>query len=277
MIARTLATSLALLAAVAPSPSHAGSEPKLTVLPNQIAVGVEPPVAAPGVARKIVVAGLWPNGCAPVSAELSEASDFGRPTLALLVAEPLTFAPCTAALTSYRIEIAYTPRVAGQVPIFAMTTVAKVSAKGTLVTGSAAEPRSRYDISGAWYDPQAVGSGVTIAHDYGRSDNVFATWEIYDAASGLSRWYSLQQGRWSPDGQTWEGFVFETRADPRPCASLCPAPLSGAAFRGVARLTLSASFVHGGLDAAMDFFPTDGTTQRVANLVRFVPNVFVLQ
>jgi hypothetical protein len=280
MTLRTIAVFLAVLVSIAshsPIARAAGSEPKLTLLPNQIAVGVVPQVAPPGVARKIVVAGLWPTACVPTGAQLAEASDFGRLTLSILVAEPQTFAACAAALTSYRIELDYTPQAVGQIPIVAMTTATKVSARGTLVTSSDAESRALHDVTGGWYDPQTAGSGLTIVHDYGRSDNVFATWQIYDAASGDPRWYSLQQGRWSADGLVWQGIVYETKADPRPCETLCASPLSRVVFRGIARLTFSVSIVHGGLDAALDLIPAAGPPQRLSSLQRFVPNIVVLQ
>jgi hypothetical protein len=280
MILRTIIQFFGALLWLACLPSTAAgaeSERKLSVLPNQIAVGVVPPVAAPGVARKIVVAGLWPTACVPTGAELAEGSDFGRPTLGILVNEPQTFVACAAALTSYRIELDYTPRSPGQVPIVAITTATKISAKATLVTSSDAAPRALYDVSGAWYDPQTTGSGLMIAHDYGRSDSLFATWQIYDAASGVSRWYSIQQGVWNADGLSWEGLVFETMADARPCDTLCASPISHAVFRGVARLTFSASFVHGNLDAALDFNPAQGAPRRASNLQRVVPNLVVLQ
>lgn len=256
------------------------SEPKLTVLASQVAVGVTPQIAPPGTPRKIVVAGLWPNGCVPVDAELSEAAGYGKPTLVVTLTEPLTFAACTAALTHYRFEIDYTPRAAGQLDIVAITTLAKAVGKGTLVTGDASDPRAIHDVAGAWYDPQTSGSGLMIAHDYGQSDAVFATWAVYEPASGAPRWFSLQQGQWQADGLAWKGFAYETKADPRsdptPCA-LCPTPLSHVVFHGLVRLTFAVSFVHGGLDATLDLLPAGAPPQRLANLRRFVPHRIVIQ
>jgi hypothetical protein len=250
------------------------------VLASQVAVAVTPQVAPPGTLRKIVVAGLWPNGCVPVHAELGEAAGYGKPTLVVTLTEPLTFAACTAALTHYRLEVDYTPRTAGQLDIVAITSIAKAVGKGTLVTGDAADPRSIHDVAGAYYDPQTSGSGLTIAHDYGQSDTVFATWAVYDAASGTARWFSLQQGRWQADGLVWKGFAYETKADPRseptPCP-LCAVPLSRVVFLGAVQLTFAVSYIHGGLDATLDFLPAGAPPQRLANLQRFFPHRVVIQ
>jgi len=252
----------------------AGSEPKLSLLSLQVAVGVMPQIAPPGVPRKIVVAGLWPNGCVPSGAQLGAPPTFASPALGVLLTEPLTFAACTTALTPYRFELDFTPQSAGQVEIVAMTSLSKASGRGTLVTSSASTPRSIHDVSGAWYDPDAWGTGLSIAHDYGQSDGVFATWQFYDPASGTPRWVSLQQGLWQENGLVWKGFVFETGVK---CPD-CPVPNRKVVFLGQAVLTFSVDIATGGLDATYDFEPrTGGGFQRVANLRRFLPNRIVIQ
>ena len=269
---RLLAVIL-LLAAVVPTPAAA-----LTLLPPVAAVAAEPPVAPPGTPRKLVVAGLWPDACVPTHAQLGFPPSWSvTPGIGILLAVPQTFAPCAAVLTHYRFELDYTPTVAGQVEILVMTTQGSPLATGTLVTGDANAPKARYDVSGAWFDPQTTGSGLQVIHDFGQSDAVHATWQVFDPATGLPHWYTIQQGFWQADGLAWRGLIFEVRADPSPCAAPCPLPFSHVSFLGVAQLTFSPSYVHGGLDATLDLLPDGTTPRRVSNLTRFLPRRIVIQ
>jgi hypothetical protein len=262
-----------LFLALAPAPAAA-----LSLLPPVAAVAAEPAVAAPGVPRKIVVAGLWPTACVPTHAQLGVPPSWGATQgIGILLAEPLTFAPCAAALTPYRFELDYTPSIAGQVEILVMTTQAAPLATGTLVTGDAATPKARYDVTGAWFDPATLGSGLQVVHDFGQGDELHATWQVFDPATGRPTWYTVQQGRWDADGLVWTGFVYEIEADPSGCTAPCASPFSHVAFLGAARLTFSPSFVHGGLDATMDLLPDGITPRRVANLTRFLPRRVVIQ
>jgi hypothetical protein len=255
-----------------------GPAEALSLLPPVAAVAAEPAVAPPGTPRKIVVAGLWPNGCIPTHAQLGFPPSWAvSQGLGILLVEPLTFAACTQALTPYRFELDYTPTRAGQIEILVMTSQASPLATGTLVTGDAQSPRALYDVTGAWYDPQSTGSGVQLTHAFGQTDELFATWQVFDPATGLSRWYFLQQGFWQADGLVWKGLLFEAKADPAACTAPCPRPLAHVSFLGMAQLTFSASYVHGGLDAALDLLPDGMTPRRVSNLVRFLPHRIVIQ
>ena len=248
-------------------------------LPAAVAsVAAEPAVAAPGVPRRLVVSGMWPTACIPTHAQLGFPPSWEVTRgIGILLAEPLTFAPCAAVLTPYRFELDYTPSAAGQVPIMVMTTQGAPLASGTLVTGDASTPKARYDVGGAWYDPQTSGSGMQIVNDFGASDAIHAAWLVFDPASGRSTWYDIEQGTWQADGLQWSGLVYELKAAPSTCAAPCPRPISGAEFIGVARLTFSPSFVHGGLDAALDLVLRDGSSRRASNLVRFLPRRIVIQ
>ena len=270
---RSLRLLLALILALA-----AGQAMALTLYPPVAAVAAEPPVAAPGVARKLIVAGMWPNGCVPTHAELGfPPSSAVTPGIGIMLAVPQTFAPCTQALTAYRFELDYTPTAPGQVEILVMTNQGSPLATGTLVTGDAGAPKARYDVTGAWFDPESLGSGLQVVHDFGQSDAINATWQVFDPATGLARWYSLQQGGWLADGLVWNGLLFELKADSSPCAAPCPRRFAQVAFIGVARLTFAPSFVHGGLDATLDMVPGDGAPRRVSNLTRFLPRRIVIQ
>ena len=264
---------LVLFLAVASAPAAA-----LSILPPIAAVAAEPPVAPPGTPRKIVVAGMWPNACVPTQAQLGYPPSWAvTQGIGILLVEPLTFVACATALTPYRFELDYTPAVAGQVEIMVMTSRASPLATGTLVTGDANAPKARYDVTGAWFDPATVGSGLQVIHDFGQGDAINATWQVFDPATGLSSWYSLQQGTWQADGMAWTGVLYELKANPSACAAPCPLPYSHVAFVGVARLTFSASFVHGGLDAVLDMVAGDGSLRRLSNLTRFLPRRIVIQ
>jgi hypothetical protein len=273
MLLKRLALLLALLLTLVSSPVMA-----LSLLPPVAAVAATPPVAPPGTPRKIVVAGLWPNACVPTNARLGAPPSWAiSQGIGILLDEPLTFAPCAAVLTPYRFELDYTPTVPGQVEILVMTSQASPLATGTLVTGDAQSPKAYYDVTGAWFDPQTAGSGLQVIHDFGQSDDIFATWAVFDPATGASRWYSLQQGRWDADGLAWRGLLFEVKANPSSCTAPCAIPFADVVFLGMARLAFSPSFVDGGLNAAMDLLPDGVTPRRVSNLVRFFPRRIVIQ
>jgi hypothetical protein len=177
--------------------------------------------------------------------------------------------------TAYRFDLEYTPVSAGQQDILVTTNRATALGRGRLITGDAQAPRARYDVSGAWFDPETVGSGLMIAHDFGKSDAIFSTWEIYDPATGGTRWLTAQQGTWSADGLVWNGLLYETKADTSSC-DLCPQPLAHVMFRGVVRLTFALDGASGGLDAAFDLVPAAGAPQRLSNLRRFLPDRVVI-
>ena len=274
--AATVILSLAI-GVSAGSALAAPAEPKLTVAPPLVSISVDPPLAAPGVPRRIVVSGIWPNGCIPTQAQLGQPPSWARDqAIGILLAEPLTLQACTSAFRPYRFELDYTPTTAGQREIVVMTTLASPLGSGTIVTGSAAEPRARYDASGAWYDPDRNGSGVMITHDFGKSDRVFATFQLYDS-NGAPRWYSLQEGAWSADGMTWEGSLYESRGFQAECP-VCPSVFMSSITRaGVVRLLFSVNGANGGLDAQMRIQTLASPPQVVlSNLQRFLPTPIVL-
>lgn len=278
MLLQRLSVLLMLFLSAVASHAVEAIKPKLSLLPPIAAVAAVPAVAPPGTPRKIVVAGLWPNACIPTHAQLGFLPSLAVSAgIGILLTEPITFVACATALTPYRFELDYTPTTAGQVEILVMTSRASPLATGTLVTGDALSPKAYYDVTGAWYDPQTTGSGLMVTHDYGQSDAFFASWQVFDPATGLPHWYSLQQGEWQADGLAWRGLLYEVKADPSACTAPCASPLSHVAFLGVVRLTFSPSYVHGGLDAAMDLLADGAPPQRLSNLVRFLPHRIVIQ
>ncbi|QJR12666.1 hypothetical protein DSM104443_03758 [Usitatibacter rugosus] len=254
------------------------SKPKLSILPPLAAVAVEPAIAPPGTARKIIVAGMWPNSCVPTGAKLGLPPSYARTqAIGILLSEQQTFQACFSAFAPYRFELDYTPEAVGQVEVLVMTNQASPITSGWMITATAEKPKAFHDVSGTWFDPATAGSGLMISHDYGNNDDVFATWHVYDPATGATRWYWIQQGDWKVNGLVWEGFMFESTATPSSCAAPCAMPLSNVIFQGSVRLTFSPSFVHGNLDATMDFTPNNGTQRRASNLQRFIPRRLVIQ
>lgn len=251
------------------------AEPKLSIAPPLIVVSVDPPVAPPGVARKIVVSGVWPNGCVPTHAQLGTPPSWARDqAIGVLLAEPVTLQFCLSALTPYRFELDYTPTTAGQREIVVMTTLASPLGTGRIVTGSATEPRARFDTSGGWYDPRTNGSGLMIAHDYGVTDRFFATWQVFDVGTGLSRWYTIQEGRWDATGTVYEGTLYESSAAVVPCLA-CPAPAATPVDRGRLRLEFAVNGANGRLDARLFQLPEGGAPVPLADLQRFLPTTIV--
>lgn len=273
MLSRMLSAVLLVLVLAPAVAASAESEPKLTLLPTAMGIRVEPEVAAPGVPRKITVSGQWPNGCIPTEASLAFNNFYGRPSIGILLSEPLTFVACFSAVRPYSFELTYTPESAGQIEIVAMTNLTKASARATLVTSSAQETHGLFDVTGVYYDPQTLGSGITVTHDHGRTDQVFGTWHTYDPATGTSRWYSLQQGFWSASGTQWTGTLFETEADPSgSCNVVCSVPFARVRFLGVVRLTFGYHITSGGMAAILDLVQGDGSTVRKAQLMRMLPD-----
>lgn len=269
-----LALGALALAGLVPGAKADDSGRKLSLAPPLMGVTVDPAVAPPGVLRKITVAGTWPTGCTPMGATLGLPMDPDA-DLGVVLTEPFAFVACTQVQTPYRFDLEYTPVAAGQQDILVMTNRATALGRGRLVTGDAQAPRARYDVSGAWFDAQSIGSGVMISHDFGATDQIFSTWEIYDAGTGGTRWLTAQQGTWSADGLAWKGLLYETKADPASC-DLCPLPLAHVTFRGVVRFTFALDGASGGLDAAFDLLPADGPPQRLSNLRRFLPDRVVI-
>ena len=248
-------------------------EAKLTPPLPFISIGVDPAVAAPNVRRKIIVSGIWPTGCPPTSAYVSTSPNYTKAALGIVLLEPLTLIACTTVLAPYRFELDYTPTAVGQMEVVVMAQPTGYLGRGTLVTSTISAPRALRDVSGAWYDPQTNGSGMMIAHDFGGTDEVFITWEVYDTG-GIPRWYTIQGARWSPDGTTMGGLLYETRAGTQACPT-CPVPMQAITSLEFVTLTFSVDGANGGLNAAMYRLTPNGPSQ-IANLRRFLPNRIVV-
>lgn len=270
-ISKTLAAlTLATVSAAAQSwPSHASpadSRPKLTPAPTAYRLGVSPRSATPGTPRTITFGGFWSSTCGPSSISIAPATGSQSNALGIMVNLPLTAAPCTADLRPYNFQATYTPLSEGQSEVIAFTNFGQPLAASTIVTAWAEQPKAVFDISGAWIDNNNRGAGLMVAHGWGRQDVVLATWQTYDS-SGIARWYSLQETRWSGDGSVLEGVLMETRAAPVACPA-CPTPVNPVIRVGRARLTVEFNGANGGLDAKFEQISDAGDVRLLANFSR---------
>jgi len=182
----------------------------------------------------------------------------------LLTVPPAT-AACAQAFESWSFSLEFTPDMAGTREILVMTTEPGALGRGMLVTSYSAAVRSKFNISGAWYDPATNGSGMTFDHRHAGSDAVFASWQIYDA-NGDPRWLTLQQTRWTGDGSVLEGTIYGTKSSPSYCAT-CPSLLTQVEALGQARITFGV--VEGRLRGAFDSVH-EGGTHRIADMVQLL-------
>lgn len=247
----------------------ASAQTTTTPPPPAFVLDVTPAVAVTGVERKIVISGIWPDGCPPGSPTIdNRLVDLTRAIALNMLALP-TSVPCPRIATPYRYEVSYVPTAAGATEVNVYTTGGRddrLRISGAIIATTppittAPMPASTPvwapgDVTGVWFDPTTNGSGLTFVHNFKDTNNVFGTWYLYDR-SGIPRWYSLQNGEWkSREGVILlEGKIFETRgtACPATTVNACPAisippPIEIGTFRaefvgfsGIAGVTPSAT------------------------------------
>jgi hypothetical protein len=177
-----LGVLLATMGIAASLPARPDGTAKLTPPPPVFVLGVAPLVAAPGVPRTLTMSGYFPTGCAPVAVRIvPPVIATTRRELGIVLVVPPATPACAQDFALYSLQASYTPEVAGQEEVIAYTDGGALAGRGTIVTAAATLPRARRDVAGAWYDPATNGSGMMIAHDYGGTDQIFVTWQIYDA------------------------------------------------------------------------------------------------
>jgi hypothetical protein len=100
-------------------------------------VAVVPEVAPPGVARSLIVNGVWPNGCIPKSATL-RLLDVGPRQFVNIVLQRSPDSVCTLATERFSFTVSYTPTVQGVQPIIIQTDDGTRGGEGSISTASAA-------------------------------------------------------------------------------------------------------------------------------------------
>ena len=185
----------------------------LTVAP----IGVSPAVAAPGVPRTITI--NYFAGC-------NQGADVvGQPnarTRTVSVRLNLSNAIQCDALVQQTTSVQVTPDTEGDLRVLVMTSLGSFYAEGTIRTRAPLGNRSQIDLSGMWYDPATLGSGLTFMHASTGSDQVFGTWYVYDN-QGNPRWFTIQGVQWTAGGSEALGRLYETGAS----SVVCLPPLTG--------------------------------------------------
>jgi hypothetical protein len=262
------AITLALAVSLAGAPSAAADTgaSKLTPAPYGVFISVNPRTAAPGEERTITVTGFWSSTCGPRAVTLQPPGTSVQFGLGVRIELPPSTQICTADLRPYTYALSHTPREAGQTDIIAVTQEGQPLARSTIVTALRNQPRAVFDVAGAWMDPLFLGSGLMIAHGFGRDDEVFITWQSYDDAR-QARWLTIQEARWTGDGSQLEGNLLQTFGTPTGCLA-CPPP--GAPFirQGKVRLSFAVNGANGGLEAILDRLLENGQTERISTFRR---------
>lgn len=204
-------------------------------------LSVQPVIAAPNVARLISLRALWGQGC-PFPTLSVDTTYVELASILVIRAQPV-IPPlpirCTDILVPIQLEISYTPTAANVLKIVVESHFTVLRLEGNLITSESSAARSLRDISGLWFDAAKSGSGLFLQHGFNRTDAVFGSLYLYDQ-QGVTRWYSIQNGRWLPSGDL-EATLFESRS-PNGCTTAPPnCPVSAVIGRTVGTVTISVS------------------------------------
>ncbi|MBL8514514.1 MAG: hypothetical protein JNJ55_11030 [Betaproteobacteria bacterium] len=213
---------------------------QLPIARNTATIGVIPAVADVGTLREIRISGRWTDGCVPVSAAATQSTVGGQPVVTIQLQIPLTLIACTQAITSYTQAVNFTPGQRGKHRVVVVTSAGQYLGEGVVDVRQPNDDRSRHDITGLWYDPGSNGSGLTFIHSKSTDSLVFGTWYVY-GADGVARWFTIQNTRWTLQGEVLEGDLYETRSAATACAPLtaCPALFTSATIIGRARMGMT--------------------------------------
>jgi hypothetical protein len=121
----------AVLLGVMPPGAFAQSTPPYTA-----AVTVVPAVAPPGVQRTLIVDGIWPNGCIPLSASLST-RDVGPRQFVVITLQRAPDSVCTQATKRFSFTVPFTPANEAVQPIIVQTDDGTRGGEGELTTTAA--------------------------------------------------------------------------------------------------------------------------------------------
>ena len=198
-----------------------------TNLPDRFAfsIGVAPRTSAVGSPRT-----LFANGCTgPVTLDESEVATTGALVMRI-VPQSLGCIEPTKTVTFIPRSIS-TQRVVMKLP--------DGSNVAEAIIETVAQAHSTVNLDGMWFEPTTNGSGISFHHSAG-SDNTFGTWFLYGAANTfVTRWYSLQNMKWTQSGAVLVGLAYEATASGVPTCVVgddCPRP---AAVRPVGSVTVS--------------------------------------
>ncbi len=126
----------------------------------------------------------------------------------------------------------YTPVKAGDLTVRARD--GDASATALIKTVDGPRIRSKFDVTGLWWDPSTSGSGLSIIHSYSTTDVAVVSWYAHTNGAVVpyefppqrlpptlsARWFSVQGLQWTEDGSVLEGGAAYTVG-----GSTCPVPL----------------------------------------------------
>jgi hypothetical protein len=104
--------------------------------PYTASVTVVPAVAPPGVQRTLIVDGIWPNGCIPLSASLST-RDVGPRQFVVITLQRAPDSVCTLATRRFSFTVSFTPTNQAVQPIIIQTDDGTRGGEGELTTTAA--------------------------------------------------------------------------------------------------------------------------------------------
>ena len=198
-----------------------------TNLPDRFAfsIGVAPRTSALGSPRT-----LFANGCTgPVTLDESEVATTGALVMRIV--------PQSLGCIEPTRMVTYTPRSITTQRVVMKLPDGSIVAEALIETVALAP--SSVNLDGMWFDPTSNGSGISFHHSV-VSDNTFGTWFLYGTANtSVTRWYSLQNMKWTQSGAVLVGLAYEATASGVPTCVVgddCPRP---AAVRPVGSVTVS--------------------------------------
>lgn len=229
---------------------------------------VSPAVAGAGVERQISISLPWPSGCLPTGATVVGTEFVRRRTLTIRLEGNLQDVQrCGDIIVSYRTTVRFTPSVEGDLRALFVMNDGVYLGDIALHTRGVNSDRSRFDLTGMWYDPVTNGSGLTFMHGHTRNDVLFGTWFVYDAL-GAPRWYTIQGVQWTMGGLQADGLIYETSAN----AGVCIPPLIGCpvAFANIVAPARARIVMQGPDSAQIQAITAAGSLLFTSNLIRAI-------
>jgi len=198
---------------------------------------ITPPVAGPGVPRQVTVTLPMLTGCEPTGATVVPGDPRER-AVTIRFDGSVEGRLCTTPVYLYSKTVNITADTEGDTKMILISNDGRYAGDSVMHTRAPASSRSLYDISGMWFDPATMGSGLTFVHAAAGSDDVFGTWYVYDSGTA-PRWYSMQSVQWSNGGMVADGQIYETHANAAPCTfPVVGCPVIFSTIQPVARMHL---------------------------------------
>ncbi len=200
-------------------------------------VDVVPLVAAANTARRISIAGMWPNSCPPGGATVVSETTTSPRTLLIRLDEVLTLIACAQVLTPFSVGLDYTPTTPGVLHISVLQASGLMATSGMLgvTDGSSANA----NLSGTWFDAPSVGSLFMITHSVLQPDTMVGSWNLF-ARDGQPRWYFFHSSRRTKVPYVYEAQTYEYQSAPNPDCPISACPVPGFTGKQIGSLRVTA-------------------------------------